>query len=362
LTKEDPQKTKTRKDDHLAICTDKNTNIEMSKSNGFEDLHFIHKALPEINFDDIDLSVNFLNFDLDYPIFISPITGGTTEAKKINKILARVASKFNIAMGVGSQRSAIEDPTISDTFSIVRKEAPKTFIAGNLGAIQFNNDYSIKQANEAIKMLDANALILHLNPLQEVIQPEGQTNFGDLIEKIEEICEKLEQPVIVKEVGSGISYDDAELLAEIGVQCIDVAGAGGTSWAEIEAIRANDQGYEDKQALGMLFKNWGIPTAMSTAEIGLLREDIQTISSGGIRNGIEAAKAIYLGGNLVGTALPILRAAMIGQEEVELWLNRFIQELKTTMFLIGAKNIDDLISAEVVYSGKLANWIDERGI
>jgi len=360
--KEDSQTTKLRKDDHIRICCEDDYDVEMSITNGFEDIQFIHKAIPSSNFDDIRLNVEFFKHKLDYPIFFSSITGGTSQAKKINQILARVAEKYNIGLGVGSQRPALEDPSIRDTYSIVREEAPNAFIAGNIGAIQLKNNYAIEEAIKAIEMIDANALILHLNPLQEVIQPEGQTNFGNLLEKIEDLCNELKQPVIVKEVGSGISYEDAKQLIDIGVKGIEIAGAGGTSWAKIEAIRAQTKGYDDKQALGELFANWGLPTAIGTLEVGLLRENIQIISSGGIRNGIEGAKALNIGGDIVGFALPVLRRAMQGEKELELWLDRFIQELKTTMFLIGASNIVELKLADVVLTGKIEQWTIERDI
>ncbi|MHA1503598.1 MAG: type 2 isopentenyl-diphosphate Delta-isomerase [Candidatus Heimdallarchaeota archaeon] len=358
--KENPKITKDRKDGHINICSDDDSKIVMINTNGFEDIHFIHRALPKSDFDDIKLNTEFLKHKLDFPILFSSITGGTPKAKKINQILARVAEKYNICLGVGSQRPAIEDPTIADTYSIVREEAPNAFIAGNIGAIQLNNDYGLEEAKKAIDMIDANALFLHLNPLQEAIQPEGQTNFGNLIDKIEDLCNDLKQPIIVKEVGSGISMEDAEELLNVGVEAIEVAGVGGTSWAKIESIRAQTQGFEDKQSLGDLFANWGLPTALSTLELGSFREDLQIISSGGIRTGIEGAKAINIGADLVGFALPILRKALLGEIELELWLDRFIQELKTTMFLVGATNIEELIEIDVVLTGKAERWANER--
>ncbi|MHA1126134.1 MAG: type 2 isopentenyl-diphosphate Delta-isomerase [Candidatus Heimdallarchaeota archaeon] len=360
--KEDSQITKERKDDHIKICCDDKYNIEMTTTNGFEDVHFIHRAIPSSNFEDIKLDIEFFEHKLNYPIFFSSITGGTPKAKKINKILARVAEKYNIGLGVGSQRPAIEDPSIIDTYSIVREEAPNAFIAANIGAIQLNNDYGLEEAIKAIDMIKANALILHLNPLQEVIQPEGQTNFDGIIDRIENLCNELTQPVFVKEVGSGISMEDGELLLDAGVRAIEVAGVGGTSWSKIESIRAQTQGYEGKQNLGEVFANWGLPTAISTLELSEFRDDIYIISSGGIRNGIEGAKAICIGANLVGFALPILQKASLGEKELEKWLDRFIQELKTTMFLVGATDIEDLKLTEVVLTGRAEQWIFDRDI
>jgi isopentenyl-diphosphate delta-isomerase len=335
----------------------------MDKTTGFEDIHFIPKALPDIDFDDINLSTKFLNHKFNYPIFISSITGGTKKAKKINEKLAKLAEKFSIGMGVGSQRAAIEDNSEIDSFTIIRDFAPNAFLAANLGAIQFNNDFTLNHAKAAIEMIDANALILHLNPLQEVIQPEGDRNFKNLSEKILELNTKLEYPIIIKEVGSGISFEIVKTLVESNIAVVDIAGAGGTSWSQIEAIRAEQQGLIKQQKTGKLFKDWGIQTAVSTAEIATLRNQIEIISSGGIRNGLQAAKALSLGAHLIGIGLPFAcQASSATEKQLIDWLEQFIHELKTAMFLIGAITVEDLRLSPLVITGKTLEWLNSRGI
>ena len=351
-----------RKQDHIEICCDKKFDIEMSKTTGFEDIQFVPNALPDINFDDIDLSTTFLKHHFNYPIFISSITGGTKFAKKINERLAKLAEKFRIGMGVGSQRAAIEDKTKIDTFRIVRDLAPNAFIGANLGAVQLNYDFTIKHAQEAIDMINADALILHLNPLQEVIQPEGNTNFTNLTDKIKEIGKKLKKPLIVKEVGCGISRDIALSLVDGDIPAIEVAGAGGANWARIEAIRAKQQGITKKQKVGEVFENWGLPTAISTIEVLKFQDRLEIISSGGIRNGLQAAKALAIGAKLVGIALPLACLAATGTEKQLInWLEQFIYELKTAMFLVGAEQIEHLQYAPMTVTGKTAEWLQARG-
>ncbi|MCE7744417.1 MAG: type 2 isopentenyl-diphosphate Delta-isomerase [Candidatus Heimdallarchaeota archaeon] len=355
--------TANRKQDHIEICCNKLHEIEMSVTTGFEDIHFVPNALPDINLDNINMNTEFLKHDFDYPIFISSITGGTKLAKKINSRLAKLAEKYNIGMGVGSQRAAIEDEANTDSFTIVRQHAPNAFVAANLGAVQFNYDFTIKHAEEAVEMINADALIVHLNPLQEVIQPEGNTNFSNLTTKIKEIGKKLKQPLIVKEVGSGISQDIALDLVDGDIPVIDVAGAGGTSWSQIEAIRAKQQGLTKEQRVGELFKDWGLPTAVSTIEVGKFRDRVEIISSGGIRNGLQAAKALAIGAKLVGIALPLACLAATGTEkELINWLEQFIYELKTTMFLVGAEELEGLQYAPMTVTGKTAEWLNARGL
>ncbi|MHA1587100.1 MAG: type 2 isopentenyl-diphosphate Delta-isomerase [Candidatus Heimdallarchaeota archaeon] len=355
--------TANRKQDHIEICCNKLHEIEMSVTTGFEDIHFVPNALPDINLDNINMNTEFLKHDFDYPIFISSITGGTKLAKKINSRLAKLAEKYNIGMGVGSQRAAIEDEANTDSFTIVRQHAPNAFVAANLGAVQFNYDFTIKHAEEAVEMINADALIVHLNPLQEVIQPEGNTNFSNLTTKIKEIGKKLKQPLIVKEVGSGISQDIALDLVDGDIPVIDVAGAGGTSWSQIEAIRAKQQGLTKEQRVGELFKDWGLPTAVSTIEVGKFRDRVEIISSGGIRNGLQAAKALAIGAKLVGIALPLACLAATGTEKQLInWLEQFIYELKTTMFLVGAEELEGLQYAPMTVTGKTAEWLTARGL
>lgn len=334
-----------RKRDHLEICLNKP--IEVG-SNGFENYSFVHDTLPEIDFGKIDTSVKFLGKKLKTPILISSMVGGTKEAALINQNLAKAAQRFGVAMGVGSQRIAIERPkdqAIIKSFQ-VRKWAPDILLFANLGAVQLNYGFGVEECRRAVEMIEADALILHLNPLQEVIQPEGNTNFEGLLFKIKKIVKSLTVPVVIKEVGCGISGDVAGRLYQVGVEIIDTAGWGGTNWAKIEGFRR----LRTKTAgddLGEVFSNWGIPTAESIVQCREIK-GLKIIGSGGIRNGIEAAKAITLGADLVGLALPFLKPAAQSTEAVGVELTRLIREMKIAMFCAGAKNIDELKSVQLI--------------
>lgn len=350
-----------RKKDHLEICCNNTNDILMDQTTGFEDIQFLHNALPGINFDDINISSDFLDYHFKAPIFISSMTGGTASTK-INSVLAKITAKYEIGIGVGSQRAAIENPSYSESFKIIRKYAKENFVAANIGAIQLNNDFTVKQVGEALKMVDGDALILHLNPLQEVIQPEGDTNYKNLLDKIRKLITEIDKPVIVKEVGSGISSKTAQELIECKISAIDIAGAGGTSWAQIEAIRAEKQGLEKLSRVGKLFKNWGIPTASNLISISELSNQIELIASGGVRNGLEAAKAFALGAKLVGIGLPLGCLAHTSTEKQLIdWLEQFIYELKTTMFLVGAQSLEELQEKPLTITGKTADWLKARG-
>lgn len=319
-----------RKEDHLRISIEKD--VEFG-STGFEDIRLVHKALPELNFDDIDLEIRFLGKILSYPVIIEGITGGIPSARKINRDLAAIAERFGMGFGVGSQRMAIEDPRLADTYR-VRDVASDIFLIANLGAIQLNCGYGIEECELAIEMIDADALALHINPLHEVIQPEGNRNFSNLIEKINSISRELKKPVIAKCVGSGISYETAKKLR---VSAIDVGGSGGTSWSLIESYR----GDKKTKKIGKTFAGWGIPTAESIREVSKL--EVPLIGSGGIRTGLDAAKAIALGADCVGMALPILRRwSSGGKRGVEEFLDQFLTELRIAMFLTGSENVGEL--------------------
>ncbi len=319
-----------RKKDHLRISIEKEVE---SGTTGFEDIRLVHEALPELNFDDIDLKTKFLGKPLSCPVIIEGITGGVSNARKINRDLSSIAEKFGIGFGVGSQRMAIENPELADTYQ-VRDIAPNIFLIANLGAVQLNYGYGLEECEKAIDMIDADALALHINPLHEVIQPEGNRNFSNLIEKINSISGKLKKPLIAKCVGSGISYETAKKLK---VSAIDVGGSGGTSWSLIESYRGNVK----TKKIGKTFAGWGIPTAESIREISKL--GVPLIGSGGIRTGLDAAKAIALGAGCVGIALPILREwSSRGERGVEEFLDQFLTELRIAMFLTGSKNVREL--------------------
>ncbi|MCS7091770.1 MAG: type 2 isopentenyl-diphosphate Delta-isomerase, partial [Patescibacteria group bacterium] len=307
----DAKNIKQRKKDHLKIALNESSQIG---STGFDKYQFIHNALPEINFDEIDLSTTFLGKKVNYPFFVSCMTGGMAEGKRINRNLARAAQKYGIAMGVGSQRIAIENPKLKDLF-MARDDAPDIPLIANVGLVQLNYGFSEKEFQEIINMIHADALAVHINPIQEVIQPEGDRNFKDLLPKLKKLIPKLSTPVIAKEVGFGLSKNVIKKLYKVGVRIFDTAGWGGTNWAVIEGMRR--EGFEN---LGKLFGEWGIPTTDSITIANKLRKEftdkITILGSGGIRNGIQIAKAIALGSDLVGIAQPFAKAALVSQEEV----------------------------------------------
>ncbi len=319
-----------RKLDHLRICTEEN--VEAGNT-GLKEVMLAHKALPEIDYDEIDTGIRFLGKKLSYPIIFEAMTGGVAEAAKINRDVASVAQEYGVGFGVGSQRAAIEDSSLEDTFR-VRDVAPDIFLIANLGAVQLNYGYSVKECAKAVNMIGADALALHINPLQEAVQTEGNRNFSDLAKKINEVGKKLGKPVIVKETGCGISYETASLLK---VAAIDVAGTGGTSWSLVESHRSEGIGRD----IGKTFSGWGIPTAESIREAA--KTGMPVIASGGIRTGIDAAKSLALGAQCVGMALPILTSWTVdGKKGIQDLVDKFITELKISMFLTGAKNIEDL--------------------
>lgn len=327
------EKNNRRKLQHLKICLEKE--VESGAEAGFRNFRLEHKASPEIDFDEISLETKFLGKKLNYPLIIEGMTGGVKGTEKINLELAEISQEYKIGFGVGSQRNAIENKKLERTYKI-RTVAPDIFLIANLGAVQLNYGYSIKECKKVMDMIDADALALHLNPLQEVIQPEGNKNFSNLIVKINEIAKKLKKPVIVKETGCGISYEIAKKLK---VSAIDVSGLGGTSFGLIESYRN-----KNFSKIGELFSEWGIPTAESIQEVSKLN-NVPIVGSGGIRNGIDAAKALALGANVVGLALPILKSwHKNGKEGVKKFLNQFFLELKIAMFLTGSKTVFELKS------------------
>ncbi len=321
-----------RKAEHVRIVA-KDPSMDRRKFY-FDKIRLTHRALPEINLKEIDPSVEFLGKKLSFPFMISSMTGGGDKMlKKINMNLAEAVEAEGVAMAVGSQRIFFSEPTSKSSFDL-RGVAPNALLFSNLGAVQFNEDMTLQHAKAVVDILKADALCIHLNPLQEAIQPEGDTDFSNLWKKIGEIVQGLEKPVIVKEVGAGISVPDAEQLIKAGVQTIDVAGAGGTSWSRIEAARCGDP------ALGELFQDWGIPTPEALKDLAPL--DVTLIASGGVRTGIDMAKAMILGASLCGMARPFLTPSMESVDAVRTVIQRIKREFVTTMFLLGARTVEDL--------------------
>jgi isopentenyl-diphosphate Delta-isomerase len=328
--------TQQRKAEHIRICLEEN--VQSRTGNGLEKYRFSHCGLPELDYDRIDISTKFLGKTLGAPLLISSMTGGTDQARAINRRLAEVAQAYGLAMGVGSQRVAIEQDQTKDSFR-VRDLAPDILLFANLGAVQLNYGYGSEQCQRAVDIVEADALILHINPLQECIQPKGDRNFSGLLQKIEQVCRKLPVPVIAKEVGNGISANLAQQLIDVGVRAIDVAGAGGTSWSLVESARADN---ELQRQLGRTFADWGLPTAECLVQIRQCQPAIPLIASGGLRNGLDAAKAIGLGADLAGLALPFLAAADQSDAAVIALVELLLAELKTTLFCTASPDLVSL--------------------
>jgi len=342
--------TSQRKLEHLEICYEKDVE---SGHTGFGDIRLVHCALPECDMDTIDTRVSFLGRTLDSPLFIAAMTGGHPDTKDVNAVLAGAAEEFNIGMGVGSQRAALENPELEDSFTVVREKAPGAFICGNLGAVQLR-EHGNEWADRAVEMIDAQALCIHLNFLQEAIQPEGDHNATGCLDAIEDLCSSARYPVIIKETGCGISVEVGRQLYAAGVAAIDVGGLGGTSWATVEAHRATTGPQAD---LGRLFSDWGIPTAACLYEVSKLGGPV--IATGGIRTGLDIAKAIALGANLGGMALPLLKQAMNGSEAISDGIMTFNTQLKSAMFLTGASTIRELSGIRKYVSGITREIIKE---
>lgn len=331
-----------RKDDHLRINLTED--VQSGLTTGLERYRFIHQALPEFDLDAVDTSCTIFSKHLSVPLLISSMTGGTIEASRINFNLASAAQATGIAMGIGSQRAAIESPALSPTFQ-VRKVAPDILLFANLGAIQLNYGYSPEHCLRAVEMIAADALFLHLNPLQEALQPEGNTHFAGLLSKIEAVCHKLPVPVIVKEVGWGISDTCARQLISAGVAGIDVAGAGGTSWSQVEMSRIDDP---DRKEVAETFKGWGIPTAEAIRMVRQIDPKILVIGSGGLKNGIDVALCLTLGADLCGIAHLLLRPAAESVDATIQKIKNIQTVLKLSMFASGNQNITSLKHAPLI--------------
>ena len=304
----------------------------------FDAIHLRHRALPELNLSKVDPSTVFLGKKLSFPLLISSMTGGDHElVRTINQNLAIAAETAGVAMGVGSQRVMFGSREARRSFEI-RDHAPTALLFSNIGAVQLNYGFTVDMCREAVGVLDADGLYLHLNPLQEAVQPEGDTDFSDLASKIIQLARSLEVPVIIKEVGAGISREDVELFRGSPVRHIDVAGSGGTSWSRIE----NHRNEGTAEGLGMIFQDWGIPTPIALRELAPFRDNFTLIASGGIRSGVDMAKAVILGASLCGLASPFLKPATESPDAVLAAIERLRAEFVTAMFLLGVRCVDDL--------------------
>lgn len=326
-----------RKADHIRIATEEDVGFG-SLTNGLDRYRFVHQALPEIDLDAVDTTTTLLGRRLAAPILISCMTGGVAKGGLINRILAAAAQHSGVAMGVGSQRAALDDPALEATFQI-RELAPDVPLLANLGAAQLAGPDGLDRCLAVVRMIHADALVIHVNPLQEALQPEGTTRFAGLIDRIGEVAAAIDVPIIIKEVGWGIAENIARRLAEVGVAGIDVAGAGGTNWGEVERRRMDDP---VMVRVAEEFRDWGIPTA--DAVVGCRRgfPDGLVIASGGLRTGLDAAKCLALGADAVGFAAPLLKAAVVSRRAVDERLRGIIEGLRIAMFCIGAATLTDL--------------------
>ncbi|MCJ7840111.1 type 2 isopentenyl-diphosphate Delta-isomerase [Lederbergia sp. NSJ-179] len=326
-----------RKSEHIEITLNEKVTGE-NISTGFEHISFVHNALPEIDFAEINLKTSFLGHSCQAPFLISSMTGGAALAETINRHLAEAAEQRGWALALGSTRALIESKEHHSSFQ-VRKYAPTIPIITNLGAVQLNYGFGVEECNEIIKITDADMLVLHLNSIQEVIQQEGNTNFKNLLGKMEKLCQKLDVPIGVKEVGWGIDGQTAKRLTDVGIAFIDVAGAGGTSWSQVEKFRAKD---EVKAEAAEAFSEWGIPTAHCVVSVRDHIEEQPIVASGGMRTGLDAAKALAIGADMVGFGRSILKEATQSTEDVMRMMETRELELKMAMFGIGCATLEEL--------------------
>jgi isopentenyl-diphosphate delta-isomerase len=332
--------TGSRKADHLRINVARDVSAKGIDA-GFDSYAFEHQALPDIDLADVDTSTTLLGKKLKAPLLVSCMTGGTPEAQRINTTLAQVAQEFGIAMGLGSGRALIEKPDTLPTFD-VRGAAPNVLLLANLGAVQLNKGYGAEQCRRLVEMLRADALVLHLNALQEALQPEGDTNFRGLLKQIKRLCKAVDFPVVVKEVGWGIDAKSVRALFDAGVAAIDLAGAGGTSWSEVERYRTSEPW---RHRVAGAFAGWGIPTARCIVDARKASPKKTLIASGGIRSGLDVAKAIALGADAAGIAGPFLRAADHSLEEARDFARELIETLRIAMFCTAARTVAGLHKA-----------------
>ncbi len=344
--------TSQRKLDHINICLEEEVESEYT---GLEDVMLIHKALPEINYDEIDTEKEFFGKKLSFPFLIASMTGGHPDTKTINANLAEAVEEAGIGMGVGSQRAAIEDERLADSFIVVREKAPKAFIYANIGVPQLLEG-GVEIVDKAVEMIDADAVAIHLNYLQEVIQPEGNLNARGCLEAIEEVCNSVNVPVIVKETGAGVSREIALLLKEAGVDAVDVGGKGGTTFSGVEVYRVQD---EITGAVGLDFWDWGIPTAFCIVDCYKI---LPVIATGGIRSGLDVAKSLAIGAELASAALPFLKAAVESSDAVRAEIEYFRKGLVTAMFLTGCKKLSELKRVRIFVTGFLREWLEFRHV
>lgn len=347
-----------RKMDHIIVALSED--VEAGDTL-FREVNLIHSSLPEMSLTEVDITAEFLGKKLKAPLMITGITGGHPVAGELNRSMARVAEEMGIAIGVGSQRAALERSDLVWTYKVVREEARSVPVIANIGAQQLS-EKPVQIAERAVEMIEADALAIHLNPAQEVFQKEGDTDLRGLLRKISIVAESLRVPVIVKETGSGMSLETVRALWNSGIRFVDVSGVGGTNWVKVEVIRRAKKG-ERLEIPGLEeMLSWGIPTAISVLEARNVSKEIFIIASGGIRSGLDVAKAIAIGADMAGIALPALKAVAASEERLKELIYSYIDLLRKTMFLVGARNLNDLKKVPVVLGPTISNWMAQRGI
>ena len=353
---------KQRKAEHVNIALGQD--VSAPQRANWSDIQFVHQALPEVDLDEIATSVNFLGRTLRYPIFISSLTGGHPDVASINRNLARVAERYGLALGVGSQRAAIANPDVASTYAVTRENAPNAFLIANIGAPQLivqarHPAFTLEQVNRAIDMIGANALAVHMNSLQEAAQPEGDRRAVGEAAALKVLTGQVAVPVIAKETGAGVCREQALLLRACGVAAIDVGGAGGSSMSAMEAARSRSRGDERTMNIGLLYRDWGIATPIAVVEAGVA--ELPLIATGGVRSGLDVARALALGATLVGIGFPFLKAASESYEAVCELLETVVAEMKVAMQLSGAATIGQLREVDIVVTGETRNWLTMRG-
>jgi isopentenyl-diphosphate Delta-isomerase len=353
---------KQRKIEHVNIALGQD--ISVAQRANWNDVQLVHQALPEVDLDEIDTSVTFLGRMLRYPIFMSSLTGGHQDVISINRNLARAAEHYGLALGVGSQRAAIVNADVISSYTITREHAPNAYLIANIGAPQLiaqprHAPFTIEQVEHAITMIGANALAIHMNSLQEATQPEGDRRAAGEAAALKTLTSQVNVPVIAKETGAGVCREQALLLHSCGVAAIDVGGAGGSSMSAMEAARSKARGDERTRNIGLLFQDWGIATPVSIVEASVAH--LPLISTGGVRNGLDMARALALGASIVGIGFPFLKAASESYEAVCELLETIVAELKVAMQLSGAATIGQLQQTDIVVTGETRNWLTMRG-
>lgn len=353
---------KQRKIEHVSVALGHDVSAPQRANWG--DIQFVHQALPEVNLDEIDTSIEFLGRTLRYPIFVSSLTGGHPDVMNINRNLARAAEQYGLALGVGSQRAAIMNPALADSYSVTRENAPNAFLIANIGAPQLiaqarHAAFTIEQVQRAIDMIGANALAVHMNSLQEAAQPEGDRRAVGEAAALTRLTAQVPLPVIAKETGAGVCREQALLLRSCGVSAIDVGGAGGSSMSAMEAERSRARGDEQTMNIGLLYRDWGLATPLAVVEASSAK--LPLISTGGVRNGLDMARALALGATLVGMGFPFLKAANESYEKVCELLETVVAQMKVAMQLSGAASIAQLREVDVVVTGESRAWLTLRG-